>query len=268
MLADKKYFLFDIDGTLAVDNTLYQGSKELIDYIEAIGGHSFYITNNSVKSRKDYVDKFRRWGIETEQDQFMTASYATCRYLEKHYMGKNLFVMGTPSFVEEVKSYGLSVTEEFRDDVTCVVVGFDRTLRYEKVEAACELLLRKDVDYIGTNPDLRCPTAFGFVPDCGGICMMINAAVDREPYYVGKPNADIVTLCTEQVHAKKEEVLVVGDRLYTDIACGIYAGVETALVYTGEAKKADLGTTEFVPDYTFENIQSLFEAFRKSREEF
>ena len=98
MLKDKRYFLFDIDGTLAVDETLYDGTKELLDYIEEIGGKSFYITNNSVKSRKDYIEKFARWGIRAEASQFMTASYATCEYLKAHYAGKKLFVLGTPSF--------------------------------------------------------------------------------------------------------------------------------------------------------------------------
>lgn len=267
MLSDKKYFLFDIDGTLAVDDTLYEGSKELIDYIESIGGRAFYITNNSVKSRKDYVEKFRRWGIETDESQFMTASYATCRYLEKNYKDKKIFVMGTPSFTEEVRSYGLAVTEQPEKDVDCAVIGFDRTLSYEKVEAACELLFRSEVDFIGTNPDLRCPTAFGFVPDCGGICAMLTAAVGRTPLYIGKPAAGIVTLCTKQVDAEPGEVLVVGDRLYTDIACGINAGVETALLYTGEAKEKDLADTAFMPDYTFENIEKLYQEFRKSRED-
>lgn len=267
MLSDKKYFLFDIDGTLAVDDTLYEGSKELIDYIESIGGRAFYITNNSVKSRKDYVEKFKRWGIQTDESQFMTASYATCRYLEKNYKDQKIFVMGTPSFMEEVRSYGLAVTEQPEKDVDCVVVGFDRTLSYEKVETACELLFCPAVDFIGTNPDLRCPTAFGFVPDCGGICAMLTAAVGRTPLYIGKPSAKIVTLCTKQVNAKPEEVLVVGDRLYTDIACGINAGVETALVCTGEAKEEDLADTAFLPDYTFENIEKLYQEFRKSREE-
>ena len=87
------------------------------------------------------------------------------------------------------------------------------------------------------------------------------------PIYIGKPDAEIVALCTEQVTARKEEVLVVGDRLYTDIACGIRAGVETALVYTGEAKEEDLMSTEFVPDYTFETIRQLYQQFRKSRGE-
>ena len=92
MLKDKKYFLFDIDGTLAVDDSLYEGSYDLIKYIEKINGRAFYITNNSVKSRKDYVEKFARWGISTDEDQFMTASYATCRYLKKHYADNRIFV--------------------------------------------------------------------------------------------------------------------------------------------------------------------------------
>ena len=188
MLKDKRYFLFDIDGTLAVDETLYDGTKELLDYIEEIGGKSFYITNNSVKSRKDYIEKFARWGIRAEASQFMTASYATCEYLKAHYAGKKLFVLGTPSFRKEVEECGLFVTEQVEPDVACVVAGFDRTLHYGKIETACELLLRTEVDYIGTNPDYRCPTAFGFVPDCGGICEMLKVTVDRTPYYVGKPN--------------------------------------------------------------------------------
>lgn len=265
MLHKKKYFLFDIDGTLAIDTTLYDGSRELLSYIERIGGKAFYITNNSMKSRKDYVVKFRNWGIETTEDQFMTASYATCCYLKAHYADQKLFVVGTPSFIDEVKSFGLQVTTKVEEDIACVVVGFDGTLDYGKVEAACELLFRPEVDYIGTNPDLRCPTGYGFMPDCGAICNMISAAVDRKPVYIGKPNADIAAMCMEQVHASKEEVLVVGDRLYTDIACGINAGVETAVVFTGEAKPEDLENTEYKPDYTFNNIRELYETLVKNR---
>lgn len=260
MVKDKKYFLFDIDGTLAVDNTLFDGSRELIKHIAAIGGRAFYITNNSTKSRKDYMEKFRRWGIDTDEDQFITAAYATCKYLKSHYEGRKLFVLGTESFTEEVKSYGLAVTDKIEADVACVVVGFDRTLDYAKVEAACELLFRPEVDYVGTNPDYRCPTAFGFIPDCGGICEMLNVTVDRTPYYVGKPNKDIVSMCIEQTQADVQEVLVVGDRLYTDIACGIRAGVETALVLTGEAAVKDLETTEFQPDYVYDDIMGLYRA--------
>lgn len=265
MLKNKKYFLFDIDGTLAVDETLYDGSYELLQYIDLIGGRAFYITNNSVKSRKDYMEKFLRWGIETDENQFMTASYATCCYLKEQYQDKKLFVVGTPSFIEELRSFELNITEEDMDDISCVVVGFDRTLHYQKIEKACELLADSNVEFVGTNPDLRCPVAYGFIPDCGAICNMISAAVDRKPYYVGKPNKSIVEMCLSQVDAKLEEVIVVGDRLYTDIACGIHAGVETAVVYTGEAKPADIVTTEYKPDYCFDNIREFLEAVKKEQ---
>lgn len=264
MLKNKKYFLFDIDGTLAVDDTLYEGSYDLIKYIEKINGRAFYITNNSVKSRKDYMEKFARWGIETDEDQFMTASYATCCYLKENYLDKKIFAIGTPSFVEELQSFGLNVTETKTDGIDCVVVGFDITLNYQKVEMACELLMNPEIDYIGTNPDLRCPTGFGFIPDCGAICNMISAAVDREPYYVGKPNKEIAQMCMRQVNANPDEVIVVGDRLYTDIACGINAGVETAVVFTGEAQPEDVKETLFRPDYCFKNILDFFVAVKKA----
>ena len=264
MLNDKKYFLFDIDGTLAVDDTLYEGSYDLIKYIESINGRAFYITNNSVKSRKDYMEKFARWGIKTDEDQFMTASYATCCYLKEHYADKKIFVVGTPSFTEELRSFELNVTEDELNNIDCVVVGFDRTLNYEKIEKVCELLMNPLIDFIGTNPDLRCPTGFGFIPDCGAICNMISAAVDREPYYVGKPNKEIAQMCMRQVNAEPEEVIVVGDRLYTDIACGINANVETAVVFTGEAKAEDISDTPYRPDYCFENILEFFLAVKRA----
>ena len=106
----------------------------MLEWIERKGGRSFYITNNSTKSRKDYVDKFARWGIEASEEQFMTASYAACLYMKEHYAGKKVFVLGTPSFVEELKGFGVQVTEEAEQDVTCVLAGFDDTLRYEKLE--------------------------------------------------------------------------------------------------------------------------------------
>nr|WP_317282176.1 HAD-IIA family hydrolase [uncultured Sellimonas sp.] len=265
MLGKKKYFLFDIDGTLAVEGTLYKGTKEFLEWIKEQGGQCFYITNNSTKSRKDYVEKFQNWGIATEEQQFVTASYAACLYLKEHYDGKKIFVVGTPSFVEELKNFGIWVTEEADDDVDCVMVGFDSTLHYEKLIKACKLLFRKEVDFLGTNPDLRCPARFGFIPDCGAIGAMLTAATEREPYYIGKPNPIIADLCMKQCNGRKEEFLVVGDRLYTDIACGINAGIETAVVYTGEATKEEVKTSVWQPDYAFETIQDLFLAVKEAK---
>ncbi len=262
MLKDKKLFLFDIDGTIAVDNTLFDGSFELIEHIKSIGGKAVYITNNSTKSRKDYIEKFARWEIDTDETNFITASFAACKYLKEHHSDDKIFVCGTKSFVTELKHAGLNVTEENDDDIKCVIVGFDNEFTYDKGALTCEILLTKDVKYLATNPDLCCPTAFGSIPDCGAICRMLECAVGRQPYYVGKPNREIVDVCREMTGFSQDETIVVGDRLYTDIACGINAGVDTAVVFTGEAKKQDLKNTEFKPTYEFENIRDFLNAVK------
>lgn len=260
-LKNKKLFLFDIDGTLSVGNTLFEGTKELLMHIEQIGGKSYYITNNSTKSGSDYVKKFAAWDLRTEEADFITAGYITIRYLKEHYSDKKIHVMGTDSFVSELVENGFDITTEV-EPVSCVLVAFDSELNYEKLTKVCEILQTQEVDYLATNPDLRCPAPFGFIPDCGAMCNLIAQTVDRLPEYLGKPNKEMVTLCMKQSGFTEEDTLVVGDRLYTDIACGINAGVDTCVVFTGEAKREDVSSGEYIPAYCFETIKDLLEEIK------
>lgn len=258
-LENKRLFLFDIDGTLAVGEDLFEGTRRLLEYIDHIGGKAFYITNNSTRSGKDYVKKFEKWGIRTEEEQFVTSGYMAKDYLKKHCADRQIFVLGTASFVQELRSCGLDITEEVTPCVSCVLAAYDSELTYRKLERACELLVRPDVEYLATNPDLCCPAPFGFIPDCGAICNMLEASTGRVPRYLGKPSAQVVELCLERSGISKEETLVVGDRLYTDIACGIAAGVETCVVFTGEADRKDIVHTPYFPDYCVENVGELLD---------
>ena len=259
MLKEKKLFLFDIDGTIAVEEQLFDGTMDLLKHIENIGGIAMYISNNSTKSREDYVRKFANWNIQVPPSYFITASYVTCLYMKAKYKSDKIFVIGTRSFIEELRAFGLSVTEELESDIACVLVGFDSELTYKKLENACQLLSHSDIDFLSTSPDLRCPVSFGFIPDCGSICQMIVNATSRKPFVIGKPNPLMIELCIRESGHSKEETLVVGDRLYTDIAAGINAGVETAVVLTGEAKQADLAKTKFPPDFAFTTIRDLYD---------
>ena len=182
MLKQKKLFLFDIDGTLSLGDTLFDGSRALLEYIDAIGGASYFITNNSTKSGADYVAKFARWGLSVREDQFITAGFLTIRFLKAHFPAQKIFVVGTRSFVSELRAQGLWITEQPDPDTACVLVAFDNELTYQKSADACQLLqLYPALPYFATNPDLRCPVPFGFVPDCGAICEMIACATDRRP---------------------------------------------------------------------------------------
>ncbi len=256
-MLSKKLFLLDMDGTIYLDEILFEHSLDFLKHIKDIGGQYIFLTNNSSKSVNDYIEKLKHLGIDSSFENFMTSSQATAIYLKKNYEERKIYVAGTKSLLKELVEYGLDVTDKIEDGIECLVVGFDTELNYDKVIDACKLL-SQGVDYIATNPDLVCPTTFGFVPDCGSICEMLKLATNREPIYIGKPEPTMVEHAISRTAFSREETIVIGDRLYTDIACGINAGVTTAVVLTGETKKEDLENTSFTPDFVFKNIGELY----------
>lgn len=257
-LKHKKLFLFDIDGTIAVGDTLYEGSADLLRHISDIGGRSYFITNNSTRSGRDYVERFRRiFGLETTEDQFITSGYMALRFLKEHYAKGKIFVLGTASFLTELRRNGLRVTEEAAEDIDCVVAAYDSELTYQKLIQVCKVLSTTEAPFYATNPDLCCPIEFGFVPDCGAICNMITDSTGRKPVYLGKPSRNVVDLCLALSGFSRGETLVVGDRLYTDIACGINGETDTCVLFTGEAKPEDMADTPYPADYCFSNIKEL-----------
>lgn len=259
-LKHKKLFLFDIDGTLAVGDTLLDGSRQILEYIDSIGGRSCFITNNSTKSGSDYVERFRKvFHLKTSEEQFITSGYMTLRFLLSNFMNRKIYVLGTSSFIAELRRNGLDITEVCEEGIACAVAAYDSELNYDKLTQASKVLLTMDVPFYGTNPDLRCPIDFGFVPDCGAICRMLTDTTDKEPVYLGKPNGDVISLCLERFGFSKEETLVVGDRLYTDIACGINGGVDSCVLFTGEAKPEDMKNTKYPADYAFDNVRQLWQ---------
>lgn len=261
-LKNKKLFLFDIDGTIAVDNTLYDGAADLIAHIKSIGGKSFFITNNSTKSTQSYVEKFNdKFGLVTTPDQFVTAGYLTMLYLKEHYEGKKIFAVTSNSVVKEYKDFGLSITTTVENDIAAVLVAYDDGITYKKLYDACEILFTQDADFLATNPDLRCPSSFGFIPDCGALCASVIATTDKKPFYIGKPNKAMVELCIGKSGFSKQQTIVIGDRLYTDIQAGINAGVDTCAVLTGETTTDEINQSDAKPSIICENIRKFYELF-------
>lgn len=264
MFKNKKLFLLDIDGTISIDGVLIEGAHQFLETVIGLGGKYVFITNNVTLSIEEYIKKFLEMNIKVDESNFVTASYATALYLKERYNDKKIFVMGDESFVDELKKFKIRVTEDIEEDVVCAVAAYDMQLTYKKIENMCKLLTkRKDIDYIATNPDLVCPTSFGFVPDCGSVCNMIENAVNRKPLYIGKPNDKIIDICLLKNNCTREESLLIGDRLYTDIACGIKSKIDTCLVLTGEASEKDLKETKFKPDFVFKSIREVYMELKK-----
>lgn len=265
MLNEKKLFLLDIDGTVCKGTQLLDGVKGFLEDTKNNGGKCLFITNNATKSVSDYQKLFEQMGLKVEEEDFVTTAIVTAEYLHKHHEDETVFVVGTDSFIRELEEKGIIVTQDPDDpSITCVVVSYDNQLTYKKLENACKILTTRDVDYIATNPDLVCPNEFGYIPDCGSICEMIEHAVQKKPRYMGKPDTAIVKFAMKKSGMMKAQALLVGDRLYTDIACGNKAGIDTALVLTGEATKEDVEHSSYRPTYLMDSIETLHKEWKIS----
>ena len=170
--------------------------------------------------------------------------------------------MNTKNELAELLKNGLTVTESPSEDIACVVVAYDSELNYQKLIHVCQVLSTMDVPFYATNPDLCCPIDFGFIPDCGAICNMIEVSTGKKPIYLGKPAREVVDLCVAASGFTPEETIVVGDRLYTDILCGVNAGVDTCVLYTGEATKEEVEASPYKPTYEFADVATFLAAVK------
>lgn len=260
-LTDKKLFLLDMDGTIYLDNDLFDGTLDFLDYVKSIGGRYIFLTNNSSKSVNKYIEKLANFGIESAAEDFLTSTDATVLYLKKKNYNK-IYAFGTVSFKEQLKGAGLRITDVLQDDIDCLCMGFDTELTFKKLEDAC-ILLGRGVDYIATNPDWVCPTSYGYVPDCGSVSQMLCNATKRMPKFIGKPEPDMALLAVEKTGFTKDETIIMGDRLYTDIACGVNAGVTTVFVLSGEGTLEDVENSETKPEFIYKNIKELYLDLKK-----
>ena len=194
-LKQTKLYLLDIDGTIFMDDDLFDGTLEFLEYIKSIGGKYFFLTNNSSKSVDKYIEKLGKLGISSQKDDFLTSTNATVLYLqEKNY--HKIYAFGTASFKEQLREGGLPITDKLEDDIDCLCMGFDTELSFQKLEDAC-ILLNKGVVYIATNPDWVCPTWYAYVPDCGSVSQMLCHATKRMPKFIGKPETTMALLAME-----------------------------------------------------------------------
>lgn len=260
-LRDKRLFLLDMDGTIYLDDRLFEGTLDFLAHVRTIGGRAMYLTNNSSKSVRRYVDKLEHLGITATEADFVTSVNAAIPVLQSGGF-RRIYAFGTASFREQLQESGLCITDRPEGDVDCLCMGFDTELTFQKLEDAC-ILLNRGVSYFATNPDWVCPTAYGFVPDCGSVAEMLFRATGRRPRFIGKPQPDMVQLAMAQSGFSPEQTVLLGDRIYTDIRSGVNAGIDTVLVLSGEATVDDLADSEIKPTYVMRDIQEFYNTIKE-----
>ena len=254
ILKQARAFLLDMDGTFFLGESLLPGALELLEVLNQRGLPFSFLTNNTSRGKQDYARKLQALGVREEDARIYTAGDASIAYLRKHYPGKKVFLLGTASLEESFRQGGIELNEAEPD---VAVIGYDTSLTYDRLSAFCRFV-RQGLPYVATHPDVNCPTAEGPVPDIGAMMSLVEASTGRKAdVVIGKPNPGIVDALAEQWGLAKGTLVMVGDRLYTDIALGETAGVRTVLVLTGETTRADLENSCFQPDLVCEGLPEL-----------
>lgn len=252
----KKAFILDLDGTIYLSDTPIKGAREFVKRLYDSGKRVVYFTNNASKNASLYYDKLTRLGFPVRHEDIVTSGDVTADFLVTHRANKSVYLLGTPALYDNFSSKGVKlVSGDKKADI--VVSSFDLTLTYEKLEKACTLI-REGAEFISTHPDINCPTIDGFIPDSGAICQLITASTGVLPKYLGKPHAETVEYIEKHTGLKREDMVIVGDRVYTDIALGVNNGMCAAFVLSGEGTVEQLKEHNLKPDYIFDSVAQIF----------
>ena len=260
----------DMDGTIYSGGTLFKSTLPFLALMGDLGiGHTF-LTNNSSKSAKDYLARLRQIGIAATPEQLYTSTQATIEHLQQQMPGvRRLFVLGTPSMGRELEGAGFALTaDSASDEPDGVVVGFDTELTFSRLCRAA-YWIRKGKAFVATHPDRVCPTDQPTVlVDCGAICAALEQAAGRGPDVVlGKPNPCMLRGILSHHALAPEQLAMVGDRLYTDMAMAHRVGALGVLVLTGETTAAEGANHSPAPDLVVHGLGEFGERLRAARQE-
>jgi len=250
-----RHFALDMDGTIFLGEYVFPFAVDFLRELKRRGFRYVFLTNNSSRNAGEYVRKLTNMGIPLHPGQMSTSAEATITYLKGKGISR-IYLVGTQSLHAAFQDAGFE-TESSRPQ--SVVVGFDTELTYEKLNRACAWI-RRGVPFVATHPDVVCPVENGeFLPDCGAITAAITAATGVQPKVLGKPYVEMLQGLQQRLGARAEEMVLVGDRLTTDIQMGRRFGILTVLVLTGEATREEAARSRVKPDFIVDRISDLLE---------
>lgn len=256
-----------MDGTIYSGEKLFEGVNELFNFFIENKIQFYFLTNNSSKTGKEYYEKLHRLGInQVNLSQIITSGDITIEFLKKSGYQK-ICLIGTPVLEDQFISAGFKLINEKNKDIDCVVSGFDTSFTYKKGDVASHYI-RKGKPFFATNEDLVCPIENNeFIPDCGAVTAFLEHASNKKAIFLGKPRKETFDYLIKYTKNGKENLAIVGDRLYTDIATGYNNDFTSIALLSGEFKKNDLKFSEIKPSFIFKNIKELYVHLIKTKEQ-
>lgn len=255
-LLDYAAYVFDLDGTIYLGPYLIEGVGSTLANLRERGKTIRFLSNKPIQTRHTYAEKLRSLGIQAEDDEVMNSSAVATKYLLKHHPKASLYVVGEGPLIGELVEAGFQIVDD-GDDCDLLLLSFDRGFDYMKLHHAM-LAARRGVPIIATNPDVVCPVENGFIPDCGAIMAAVEACSgEKVGVVIGKPSEIMLEVILNDLSLPASEVLLVGDRLETDMKMGRKAEMGTALVLTGVTTREQAEAWPDKPTYILDSAAEI-----------
>ncbi len=226
--------ILDIDGVLEYQKQVYPGAVETIEAFRRRKLAVRFLTNSTLKSRASCAEKLRRGGFQVDEAEVITASSATAEYL-RGLQPASCWVM--------LERAGLDEFREFTQDTEhpqWLVVGDNRSqFNFDVLNRALSVLSR-GARLIGMQAELVDSSSGALELNVGSWVGMLERASGVPAVYIGKPNRYVFDLATRSMGLDPSEVIMIGDRVATDIIGAQGVGMRSILVKTGEFHESDL----------------------------
>src|SRR4051794_22630240 len=246
-------WLTDMDGVLVHEDVPIPGAQEFIERLKASGRRFLVLTNNSIFTPRDLRARLIGSGIDVPEEAIWTSALATAQFLADQRPGGTAYVIGEAGLTTAMHAAGYVLTEF---DPDYVVLGETRTYSFEQITKAIRLI-GGGARFICTNPDATGPSNEGALPAAGSVAAMISKATGVDPYFVGKPNPMMMRSALNTIEAHSESTAMIGDRMDTDVLCGLEAGLETILVLTGISTREEADRYPYRPSRIVNSVADL-----------
>jgi NagD protein len=246
-------FICDMDGVLYHGNRLLPGVKEFVAWLQRERKRFCFLTNSSERSPRELSEKMARLGIDVAQEVFYTSALATAQFLAAQCPGGSAYVIGEAGLTNALYDAGFSMNEVNPD---YVIVGETKAYSFEKISRAVHCILH-GARLIGTNPDLTDRFEEGIVPATKALIAPIELVTGRAAYSIGKPNPLMMRHALKKIGCNREETMVIGDRMDTDVVAGIESGIDTLLVLSGVTSRAEMDRFPYRPTYVLNSVEEI-----------
>jgi len=245
-----------MDGTLYKGENPIPGAREFVSMLRERGIPFRFLTNNSSHPCSFFADRLKRLGFEVDDRDVLSSTVATARFILSERKGARVYIIATPEVTAELESLGVKgcSSEEVPD---IVLLTFDTTVDYVKLNTGYHYLMA-GAELVATHPDDVCPTETAFDVDIGPFIRLFESLTGKSATVIGKPSRRMLEMAAREMGVSPSDVVMVGDRLSTDIRMGELAGTRTVLVMSGETDEALFASSGIRPTFKEESVASIF----------